>query len=89
MKLVRVTTMAQLQTYMPFFREGYDKMCNKCNAKFSLDAFVKTLVGVLNTTPKNGIIVAETDSGELLGYGVAFEDTPAFENKRRLLLYAL
>ena len=63
MKLIRVTKIAQMQNYMTFFREGNDKMCNKCNAKFSLDAFVKTLVGVLNTTPKNGIIVAETDSG--------------------------
>lgn len=89
MNLIRVKTYEDLQKYMPFFMEGYEQMVRKSNAKFSRDGFVKTLVGVLNSYPQNGILVAESDAGELLGYGVGFGDSPMYEEKKGFLLYAL
>jgi GNAT superfamily N-acetyltransferase len=69
--------------------EGYKEMVKKSTAKASPDAFVKVLIGVVHSFPKNGILIAQSDEGELLGYGVGFEDNPVYENKKGFLLYAL
>ena len=81
---VRVTTLQQLQFYMELFREGFDAM-EKHGKVFEAewDGFVKTLIGVLNTYPENGIVVVEED-GVAQGYGLAFDDTPPYAKKKVL-----
>lgn len=84
-----VRTLEELTVLMPLFLEGFYAM-NKKQKVFEVDkeGFIKTLVGVLNTTPKNGIVVA-FDGVEPVGYGVGFDDTPTYGVKRELLLWAL
>jgi hypothetical protein len=84
-----VTDIEQLTILMPLFIEGYHAM-NKKKKVFEVDetGFVRTLVGVLNTQPSSGILVAFDDFTPV-GYGVAFDETPAFATKRELLLWAL
>ncbi len=85
----RVETLDEMMELMPLFMEGYDAM-NKKRKVFEVDeeGFKKTLLGVLNTQPENGILVLWVD-GVPVGYGVGFNDTPAFAKHRELLLWAL
>ena len=85
----KVTTLEQLTILAPLFIEGYQAM-NKRKKVFEVDqeGFLKTLIGILNTSPKNGIYVA-LDDDVPVGYGAAFDDTPAFAVKKELLLWAL
>jgi GNAT superfamily N-acetyltransferase len=82
-------TLEELQECMPLFMEGFRAM-NKRNKAFECDetGFVKTLVGILGSTPRNGIIVVYDDD-EPIGYGAAFDDTPQYCEERCLLLWAL
>lgn len=63
---------------------------NKKTKVFDVDqeGFVKTLVGVLNTTPQNGILVA-FDEDEPVGYTVAFDDSPTYGKVKEVLVWAL
>lgn len=74
---------------VPLFLEGYHAM-NKRKKVFEVDqdGFVRTLIGILNTLPENGISVA-FDGDEPVGYGAAFDNTPAFAMRKELLLWAL
>lgn len=84
-----VKTLAQLETHMELFHEGFVAMEKKHKVfETDWDGFVKTLVGVINTVPRNGIVVALYD-GEPVGYGVAFDDTPPYAIRQVLLLWAL
>jgi hypothetical protein len=84
-----VSTLEELTVLMPFFLEGFYAMEHRQKVfEVDKDGFIKTLVGVLNTTPKNGILVA-FDGIDPVGYGVAFDDTPAYGLKKELLLWAL
>jgi hypothetical protein len=87
--IVPVRTLEQLVEVTPLLIEGYHSM-NKRKKVFEVDVdgFIKTLVGILNTTPQNGLFVA-LDGDEAVGYGAAFDDTPAFAQKKELLLWAL
>ena len=88
-KIVPVTTLEQLVEVTPLLIEGYHAMNKKRKVfEVDVDGFVKTLIGILNTTPKNGIFVA-LDGEEAVGYGAAFDDTPAFAPRKELLLWAL
>jgi hypothetical protein len=84
-----ITTLDELITLMPFFMEGYHAM-NRKQKVFDIDkeAFTKVLIGVLNTVPENGILVA-FDGINPVGYGVAYNDTPTYSEEKHLLLYAL
>jgi hypothetical protein len=84
-----ITTLTELQVLMPFFIEGYLEM-NKRKQVFDIDqaGFVDTLIGVLNTVPRNVIGVA-FDGDVPVGYGIAYEDTPSFCKERHLLMWAL
>jgi hypothetical protein len=84
-----VTTLEELEEFMPLFWEGYVAMSTKHKA-FELDweGFVKTMVGVINTVPRNGIAVVFMDD-EAVGYGVGFDDTPAYSLRQIMLLWAL
>ena len=84
-----IETLDELQLVMPLFLEGYREM-NKRYLAFDCDeqGFVKTLIGILGTTPKNGILVA-WDGIEPVGYGAAMEDTPPYCEARQLLLWAI
>lgn len=87
LKLVK--TLEELVELTPLFLEGYYAM-NKKKKVFEMgpEGFIKTLIGILNTTPQNGIVVAY--DGELaIGYGAAFDDTPMWADKKELLLWAL
>jgi hypothetical protein len=84
-----ITTLSELEEYMPLFYEGYVAMSTKHKAfELDWDGFVKTMVGVINTVPKNGITVVLMD-GVAVGYGVGFDDTPAYSLKQIMLLWAL
>lgn len=87
--IVPVQTLEQLTVLVPLFLEGYHAM-NKRKKVFEVDqdGFIKTLIGILNTTPKNGLFVA-LDGDVPVGYGAAFDDTPAFATRKELLLWAL
>jgi len=54
----------------------------------SQEGFVKTLIGVLGTSDKNVIGVAY-DGEVAVGYGVGFDDTPAYCEDKHFLLWAL
>ena len=84
-----VENLEQLTVLVPLFLEGYHAM-NRKKKVFEVDeeGFVKTLIGILNTKPENGIFVA-FDDGEPVGYGAAFNDTPDFARHRELVLWAL
>ena len=84
-----VENLEQMVQCTPLFLEGYRAM-NKKRKVFEVDedGFIKTLLNILNTQPDNGILVA-FDDGEPVGYGAAFEETPAFAKRRELLLWAL
>lgn len=84
-----VTTLEELVACTPLLIEGYHAM-NKKKKVFEVDqdGFIKTILGILNTQPENGIFVAR-DNGEPVGYGAAFNETPAFALKKELLLWAL
>ena len=88
-KIRIIETVEELTAVMPFLIQGFHQM-NKKQAVFYVDqiGFVDTLIGVLNTYPTNIIAVA-FDEGLPVGYGVAFEDTPAFAKEKHLLLWAL
>lgn len=90
MKYERIFTLEQLVPLMPLFLEGFEAM-NKRRKVFEVDAdgFVKTLIGILNIPERNGIVVAFDDDGTAVGYGAAFDETPAYAAKRELLLWAL
>lgn len=87
--LKTVETLEELTLLTPLFIEGYNAM-NKKRKVFEMgpEGFITTLIGILNTTPKNGIVVA-FDEDQPIGYGAAFEDTPPNAEKRELLLWAL
>jgi hypothetical protein len=74
---------------MPLFLEGFREM-NKRHKAFDCDeqGFIKTLVGVLGTGPKNVIGLVLSD-GIAVGYGVGFDDTPTYCDKRHFLFWAL
>lgn len=84
-----IKTLEEFQVLMPLFIEGYHEM-NRKQLVFDvdLDGYVDTLIGVLNTVPKNVIGVA-FDDGMPVGFGVGFDDTPSFCKSRHLLLWAL
>lgn len=84
-----VKDLGQLQRNMPLFLKGYREMMKRHKA-FDCDeqGFIKTLVGVLGSGPKNVISLAIADKVPV-GYGVAFEDTPPYCDQRHLLLWAL
>lgn len=73
----------------PLFIEGYAAM-NRKKKVFEVDqeGFIKTLIGVLNTTHENAILVA-FDEETPIGYAVGFNDTPAFATSKELLMWAL
>jgi hypothetical protein len=84
-----VLSLEQLVEATPLLIEGYHAMNKKRKVfEVDVDGFVKTLVGILNTTPKNGILLVK-DENEVIGYGAAFDDTPAFATRKELLLWAL
>lgn len=89
MRYERVTDLESLATIAPLLHEGFLAM-NKKRKVFEVDwaGFMQTLVGVVNTTPKNGILVV-FDGATPIGYGVGFDDTPAFALQKELLLWAL
>ena len=84
-----VTTLEELTVLVPLFVEGYRAMSKKGKV-FGCDqeGFLKTLIGVLNMVPRDGITVVYCD-GVPIGYGVAYDDTPPFAEKKELLLWAL
>ncbi len=84
-----VESLQELQFLMPLFMEGYVGM-NKKYAAFECGetGFVKTLVGILGTSPENGILVA-WDGVDAVGYGAAMNDTPPYCDGKQLLLWAL
>lgn len=84
-----ITNLEQLTVMVPLFLEGFHAM-NKRKKVFEVDqdGFVKTLIGILNTSPTNNICVA-FDDGVPIGYAAAFENTPTFAMKREMLLWAL
>lgn len=83
-----VTTLEELTVLVPFFIEGYHAM-NRKGKVFEMDVegFVKTLIGVLNT-PERNVIGVVKDGEALVGYGVAFDDTPPFAEMKELLMWA-
>jgi len=88
-EIKRVETLGELQQNMPLFLEGFRQM-NKRHKAFDCDeqGFIKTLIGVLGTGPDNAIALA-TVEGKGVGYGVGFDDTPTYCEKRHFLLWAL
>lgn len=84
-----VDTLERLEHFMGLFYEGFEAMERKFKVfEMGWEGFVKTLVGVINTSPRNGIVVVSVD-GEAVGYGVGFDDTPAYSDTQILLLWAL
>lgn len=84
-----VESLDELMSLMPLFLDGYAAM-NKKKKVFEVDieGYTKTLVGVLNTAPKNSILVLYVDN-EAVGFGVGFDETPAFAKQQEMLLWAL
>lgn len=90
--MIEIHEILDLTTFMelvPLFREGFQEM-NRNKKVFSVDeeGFLNTLIGILNTCEKNGILVAY-DDGKPIGFGAGYECTPAFCKERHLLLWAL
>ena len=84
-----VTTLEELTLLVPLFVEGYRAMSKKGKVfGCDQDGFLKTLIGILNMVPRDGITVVLVD-GEPVGYGAAYDDTPPFADHKVLLLWAL
>lgn len=84
-----LTELSELEELIEFFAEGFAAM-EKRRKVFEMgwEGFVRTLVGVLNSTPHNGIVVVY-ENGVPKGYGVAYDNTPEFADRKILLLWAL
>lgn len=89
--LRRLQTLDELQQFMPFFLDGFETLRgrHKLNMEVDREGFVKTLIGVINSYPRNGIIVAVDSDDNPIAFGVAFDDTPRFSAVRVLLLWAI
>lgn len=88
-EFLRITKLEELHACMGLIHEGFVAMEKHGKAfETEWEGFVKTLVGVLNTYPENGICVVCEDDVPV-GYGVGFDDTPLYSTKRVMLLWAL
>lgn len=84
-----ITTYEELLVLMPLFMKGYEAMVKRSRfERTSKDAFVKTLLGVLGSQDRNGIMVA-FDGLSPVGYGVAIDSTDEFDEHKSLLLWSL
>lgn len=90
MKTIKyITNLDDFVSNVELFKEGYRKM-NKKGKVFEMneEGYLKILLGIMNTSPKNGLAVVEVD-GAAVGFGACYEDTPDFALERELLLWAL
>jgi len=87
----RLIGLEAAQEIMPFLLEGYEAIQSKYkNLEVDRAGFVKTVFGVLNSYPKNGILYASDErNGNLLGYTIGFDNTPHFSEQKIMLVWAL
>lgn len=85
----RVVLIDEFIELMPLFVEGYYAMNRKKKVfEVDLEGYKKTLLGVLNSQPQNGILVVYQDD-QAVGFGVGFDETPSYAQHREMLLWAL
>ena len=73
-----------------FLKEGFDQMNNpaKANMNESESAFSKTLIKAVYSWPDAFVGVLRSKNGKVLGYGVGYDSTSAFQDSRSLWIYA-
>lgn len=89
LRVCSVTEYGELEVLMPLFMQGFREMKKRQRFdRITEDGFVKTLLGVLGSQERNGIMVAFDERGPK-GFGVALDDSGEFDDFKSLLLWSI
>lgn len=86
-KLIRIVDTKSLLKWWPFFKEGIKWLQSKGWFDHSEDIAFKTILTITEMGKRGYVAVITSKNGKPLAFGVAYENTPDFYDKRSFLSY--